>query len=130
MGVGTPDDLLERRRARHRHVRLRAADAGRPPRPRLYAHRQDQPQERPARRRSAAARPESDCPAARDYSRAYLHHLVKSGEMLGAMLLTWNNLAYYQALMAGLRKAIGEGRADAYADACRDGWRRGDIPPV
>ena len=38
----------------------------------------------------------SDCPAARDYSRAYLHHLVKAGEMLGAMLLTWNNLAYYQ----------------------------------
>ena len=40
--------------------------------------------------------PYSDCPASRDYSRAYLHHLVKSGEMLGAMLLTWNNLAYYQ----------------------------------
>ena len=42
---------------------------------------------------------ESDCPAARDYSRAYLHHLVKSGEALGAMLLTWNNVAYYQQLM-------------------------------
>ena len=72
----------------------------------------------------------SECPAARDYSRAYLHHLVKSGEMLGAMLLSWNNLAYYQSLMGGLREAIGEGRADAYADACRDGWRRGDIPPL
>ena len=45
----------------------------------------------------------SDCPAARDYSRAYIHHLVKAGEALGAMLLTWNNLAYYQALMADAR---------------------------
>ena len=48
----------------------------------------------------------SDCPAARDYSRAYLHHLVKSDEILGAMLLTWNNLWYYQDLMRGLRTAI------------------------
>jgi queuine tRNA-ribosyltransferase len=52
----------------------------------------------------------SDCPAARDYSRAYLHHLIKSGEMLGAMLLTWANLAYYQSLTAGLRAAIADGR--------------------
>ena len=51
----------------------------------------------------------SDCPAARDYSRAYLHHLVKSGEILGGMLLTWNNLAYYQSLMAGIRAAIAAG---------------------
>ena len=49
---------------------------------------------------------ESDCPATRDYSRAYLHHLVKSGEMLGAMLLSWNNLAYYEGLMADIRAAI------------------------
>jgi queuine tRNA-ribosyltransferase len=53
------------------------------------------------------------CPASRDYSRAYLHHLVRSGEILGAMLLTWHNLAYYQALMAGMRRAI---QADAFAD--------------
>jgi queuine tRNA-ribosyltransferase len=46
------------------------------------------------------------CPAARDYSRAYLHHLVRSNEILGAMLLTWNNLAYYQELMRRLRAAI------------------------
>jgi len=57
----------------------------------------------------------SPCPAARDYSRAYLHHLVKSGEILGMMLLTWANLAYYQDLMAGIRKAIGEGRLAEFA---------------
>src|SRR5262249_46977895 len=50
----------------------------------------------------------SDCSASRDYSRAYIHHLVKAGEALGAMLLTWNNLHYYQALMAGARSAIAD----------------------
>ena len=54
--------------------------------------------------------PESDCPAARDYSKAYLHHLVKAGEALGAMLITWNNVATYQALMRMLREAIAAGR--------------------
>ena len=49
---------------------------------------------------------ESNCPAARDYSRAYLHHLVRSNEILGMMLITWNNLSYYQDLMAGIRGAI------------------------
>ena len=52
----------------------------------------------------------SACPATRDYSRAYLHHLVKSGEYLAAMLLTWNNVAFYQAFMAAIRLAIAEGR--------------------
>ena len=47
-----------------------------------------------------------NCPACRQFSRAYLHHLVKSGEILAAMLLTWHNLAYYQDLMAGMRSAI------------------------
>jgi queuine tRNA-ribosyltransferase len=55
----------------------------------------------------------SDCPAARDYSKAYLHHLVKAGEALGAMLITWNNIATYQALMRTLREAIAEGRFEA-----------------
>ena len=65
--------------------------------------------------------------AARDYSRAYLHHLVKSEEMLGAMLLTQNNVSYYQALMQGVRAAIAGGRyADFVADA-KAGWERGDI---
>jgi len=50
--------------------------------------------------------PESSCAAARDYSRAYLHHLAKSGEILAMMLLTAVNLAYYQDLMAALREAI------------------------
>jgi len=57
----------------------------------------------------------SDCPASRDYSRAYLHHLVKSGEMLGAMLLTEHNLAFYQALMRAMRDAIEQQRFAAFA---------------
>ena len=68
--------------------------------------------------------PESSWPAARDYSRAYLHHLVKSGEILGMMLLTWNNLSYYQELMAGLRAAIAAGRLSDFRDEVRAGWRR------
>jgi len=70
---------------------------------------------------------ESDCPAARDYSRAYLHHLVRSGEALGAMLLTWNNLSYYQSLMADIRAAIETGRFADRAAAISEGWARGDI---
>ncbi len=53
--------------------------------------------------------PESACPASRDYSKAYLHHLFRAGEYLGPMLLTWHNLQYYQDLMAGLRAAIASG---------------------
>jgi len=60
--------------------------------------------------------PESICPAARDYSRAYLHHLIKSGELLGSMLLSWNNTAFYQELMAAMRSAIAEKRFDAWAE--------------
>jgi queuine tRNA-ribosyltransferase len=59
----------------------------------------------------------STCPATRDYSRAYLHHLVKSSEHLAAMLLTWSNVAFYQALMAGIRAAIEEGRFMAFKQA-------------
>jgi len=58
--------------------------------------------------------PNSDCPASRDYSRAYLHHLVKADEILGQVLLSWHNLAFFQALMAALRAAITEGRLDAF----------------
>jgi queuine tRNA-ribosyltransferase len=58
-----------------------------------------------------------ECPASRDYSRAYLHHLVRTGEILGAMLLTWHNLAYYQALMAGMRRAIAAGTFAEFARA-------------
>ena len=73
---------------------------------------------------------ESDCPAARDYSRAYLHHLVKSGEMLGAMLLSWANVAYYQSLMAGIRAAIAEGRYADFVAQAKAGWARGETLPA
>jgi queuine tRNA-ribosyltransferase len=59
--------------------------------------------------------PESSCPAARDYSRAYLHHLFKAGEILGAMLLSWANVHFYQSLMAEARRAIAEQRFAAFA---------------
>jgi queuine tRNA-ribosyltransferase len=59
------------------------------------------------------------CPVCSDFSRAYLHHLVKSGEILGAMLMTQHNLHFYQDLMAGLRGAITEGRLADYANGFR-----------
>jgi len=59
--------------------------------------------------------PASPCPAAQEYSRAYLHHLVKAGELLGAMLLSWANVAFYQQLMEAMRAAIAEGRFAAWA---------------
>ncbi len=60
--------------------------------------------------------PASSCPAARDYSRAYLHHLVKSEEYLGAMLLTWANVAFYQELTAAMRAAIAAGTFQNFKD--------------
>ena len=60
--------------------------------------------------------PGSSCPAARDYSRAYLHHLVKSEEYLGAMLLTWANVAFYQELTAAMRAAIAAHRFQAFKE--------------
>jgi queuine tRNA-ribosyltransferase len=58
--------------------------------------------------------PDSDCPASRDYSKAYLHHLFKAGEILGQVLLSWHNVAMFQALMARMREAIAEGRFEAF----------------
>jgi len=72
----------------------------------------------------------SDCPAARDYSRAYLNHLVRSGEMLGAMLLSWNNIHYYQQLMQGIRDAIQAGTFAEFAARTEAEWDRGDIDPL
>jgi queuine tRNA-ribosyltransferase len=69
---------------------------------------------------------DSKCTPTNTYSRAYLHHLVRSNEILGMMLLTWNNLAYYQELMAGLRKAIAEGRLDDHIAEVKEGWARGE----
>ena len=70
--------------------------------------------------------PQSDCPAARDYSRAYLHHLIKAGEILGMMLLTQVNVAYYQALMAGLREAITAGRLGDFIGETKEQWAKGE----
>jgi queuine tRNA-ribosyltransferase len=73
---------------------------------------------------------QSNCPATRDYSRAYLHHLVRANEALGGMLLSWHNLNYYQELMQGIRKAIAEDRfADFTAETIEE-WARGDLEPV
>lgn len=66
------------------------------------------------------------CPVCTTYSRAYIHHLVKSGEMLGAMLVTEHNLSFYQALMQGMRDAIAGGRFTSFAkDFRRDYLRQG-----
>ena len=69
-----------------------------------------------------------DCPASRDYSKAYLHHLVKSQEILAQVLLSWHNLTFFQVLMAGLRAAIRDGRLDAFRADCAAG-RRPEIYP-
>ena len=71
----------------------------------------------------------SDCPASRDYSRAYLHHLVKSNEILGAMLMTWHNLHYYQKLMQEIRAAIAENRFADFQVQFAEDQARGDIAP-
>ncbi len=126
MGVGTPDDLIESlsrgvdmfdcvmptRAGRHgmvftRHGRLNLRNA-------RFA---DDP--RPIDPLSAAA-------AARDYSRAYWRHLVKSGEILAMMALTAINLAYYQDLMAGARRAIAERRLGEFIAEVKTGWAEGE----
>jgi queuine tRNA-ribosyltransferase len=71
--------------------------------------------------------PESPCPAHSQYSRAYLHHLVRSGELLGMMLLSWGNIAYYQQLMQGIRSAIREKRFEAFRAETKEQWKRGDV---
>jgi queuine tRNA-ribosyltransferase len=127
MGVGTPDDLLESvnrgidmfdcvmptRAGRHglaytRFGKLNLRNA---------CHAAD----------PAPVDPLSSCTAARNYSRAYLHHLVKCGEILGMMLLTEINLAYYQDLMAGMRRAIAAGRFEEFCAETREGWTKGAL---
>jgi queuine tRNA-ribosyltransferase len=56
----------------------------------------------------------SACPASSAYSKAYLHHLVKSEEILGQVLLSWHNIAFFQALTAAMRAAISEGRFESF----------------
>ena len=127
MGVGTPEDLLEAvargidmfdcvmptRNGRHGvaftrfgQVNLRNARHADDPRP---------------------LDEESPWPSARNTSRAYLHHLVKSGETLGAMLLSEINIAYYQWLMQGMHDAIAGGRFESFKEQTRADWARGDI---
>ncbi|CAM1644833.1 MULTISPECIES: tRNA guanosine(34) transglycosylase Tgt [Bartonella] len=126
MGVGTPDDILKSvahgvdmfdcvmptRAGRHGlaftrfgKINLRNAKHAEDPRP---------------------LDPESPCPAARDYSRAYLHHLVKAGEPLAGMVITWNNLAFYQQLMQGIRDAIEAHRYADFVAEVTEEWNRGD----
>ncbi|MBY0521183.1 MAG: tRNA-guanine transglycosylase, partial [Sphingomonas sp.] len=66
--------------------------------------------------------PTCACPVCATWSRAYLHHLVRVGEILGAMLMTEHNLFFYQALMADLRAAIAEARVKSFADAFREAY--------
>lgn len=128
MGVGTPEDILESvargidmldcvmptRSGRHGQaftrfgkINLRNAKHADDPRP---------------------LDPESPCPALSQYSRAYLHHLIRSGELLGMMLLSWANIAYYQLLMQGIRAAIAERRFEDFRSATKEQWKRGDVP--
>jgi queuine tRNA-ribosyltransferase len=70
------------------------------------------------------------CPACRNYSRAYVHHLVRSDEILGSMLMTAHNLTYYQDVMQGMRTAIAAGQLDGFVAAFHAGEARGDIEPL
>jgi queuine tRNA-ribosyltransferase len=128
MGVGTPHDLLEAvkrgvdmfdcvmptRNGRHGMAFSRFGSIN-------LSNARHANDPRPLDEQSALA-------AARTYSRAYLHHLTKANEILGQVLLSTINIAYYQQLMAGMREAIAAGKfADFYA-ATMAGWERGDIP--
>jgi queuine tRNA-ribosyltransferase len=66
--------------------------------------------------------PQSDCPASRDYTKAYLNHLFKAGEYLGPMLLSWHNVAFFQALMSACRTAITEGRFEQLRRELKARW--------
>jgi queuine tRNA-ribosyltransferase len=65
------------------------------------------------------------CPVCATWTRAYVHHLIRSGEILGAMLMTQHNLHYYQMLMADMRAAISEGRFAAFAQDFRRDYVQG-----
>ena len=73
---------------------------------------------------------ECTCPACSKYSRAYLHHVFRSGEMISGMLLTWHNLHYYQELMAGMRAAIAAGNFAAFEADFHARRAEGDIEPL
>ena len=126
MGVGTPDDLLQSlRRGVDMFDCVLPTRAGRHG---LVFTRRGRLNLRNARFADDArpVDPLSSSPMARDYSRAYWRHLVKSGEILAMMGLTEINLAYYQDLMSGARQAIGEGRLDAYIAEAQRNWAEGE----
>jgi queuine tRNA-ribosyltransferase len=124
MGVGTPDDILESvargidmfdcvmptRSGRHGQAFTRFGKVNL----RNAMHATDN---RPLDE-------ESSCPALSKYSRAYLHHLMRSGELLGMMLLSWANIAYYQELMQGIRLAIAEARFEEFKRATKQQWEQ------
>jgi queuine tRNA-ribosyltransferase len=127
MGVGTPEDILE---AVARGIDM--FDCVMPTRNGRHgvAFTRHGPINLKNARHAEDARPldeTSACDEARDYSRAYLHHLVKANEMLGAILLTTVNLAYYQELMASARAAIADHRFEDFRAATREQWSKGDI---
>ncbi|MDF0594528.1 tRNA guanosine(34) transglycosylase Tgt [Psychromarinibacter halotolerans] len=70
------------------------------------------------------------CPACSNYSRAYLHHVFRSQEIISSMLLTWHNLHYFQELMDGMRGAIAEARFDAWEETFHAERAKGDIEPI
>ena len=70
------------------------------------------------------------CPACSNYSRAYLHHVFRSQEMISGMLLTWHNLTYFQDIMAGMRGAIAAGTFAAWEADFHAGRAQGDIDPL
>jgi queuine tRNA-ribosyltransferase len=127
MGVGTPDDLmaavargidmfdcvLPTRNGRHGMAFTRFGSIN-------LANARHADDARPLDEQSAHT-------AARTYSRAYLHHLTKANEILGQVLLSTTNLAYYQALMAGMREAIAGGRFADFKAETMAGWEQGDI---
>src|SRR5882757_2886678 len=130
MGVGTPEDLIEAvargidmfdcvmptRNGRHGRAYTRFGAIN------LHnARHADDPRPLDA---------QSDYPAARTYSRAYLHHLVKANEMLGAMLLSAINTAYYQSLMRGMRLAIEAKRFEDFRSETKADWSRGDMDVI
>ena len=130
MGVGKPDDILgaigrgidmfdcvhPTRAGRHGHVYTRFGVINL-----KNARHKDDP------RPIDEASPNPNC---RRFSRAYLHHLVRTEEILGAMILSQINLAYYQELVQGARAAIETGSFSDYAAATRSSWDAGDLPPL
>lgn len=64
------------------------------------------------------------CPASRDYTKAYVHHLIRSNELLGAMLLSWHNIAYFEDLMARIRASIAAGEFEKFAADFRTNWSK------